>query len=135
MARFKDAEPILAATDRWKQRCLLGEGSLFTERSLWTRSNFRELHTLYVENLDDESDDPFLVKLKRQLGSGSPDAKCLWSEMTWMYHLIQSRRSIGAASKRARISKIWKWSGRYFLEHHPLLDDEVLGAGVVLIFK
>ena len=40
MARIKDAEPILAAADVWKDRCLLGEQSLFEDRSLWTLDNF-----------------------------------------------------------------------------------------------
>ena len=62
MARFKAAEPILAAAEHWKQRCLLSEGSLFTDRSLWTRSNFRELQAEYVDRLDDLSSDSFVVK-------------------------------------------------------------------------
>ena len=68
MSRFKDAETVLAAAEEWRRRCLLDGGSLFTERALWTQSNFDELRTLYVENLDDESSDKFLTKLKRQLG-------------------------------------------------------------------
>ena len=131
MARFKDAETILDAAERWQQRCLIGEGSLFGDRPLWTRSNFEELQALYVENLDDQSDDSFQVKLERQLAPGSSDAKCLWTEMTWVYRLIQGGWSMGAASKRARISEIWKWSGRDFPKDHELLDDAVLGAGVV----
>ena len=74
MGRFKRAEPILTAVEHWKRRCLLGERSLFTDRSLWTRSNFQELQEVYVENLDDLSSDSFLVKLDRQLEPGSPDA-------------------------------------------------------------
>ncbi|MYE92016.1 MAG: hypothetical protein F4238_01500, partial [Gemmatimonadetes bacterium] len=131
MARFDDAETILIAAAAWWQRCLIGEGSLFTDRPLWTHSSFRELHTLYVEKLDDESGDSFLVKLKRQLDPGSSDAKCLWAEMTWVYRLIQGRWSMGAATKRSRISEIWQWSGRDFPQGHKLLDETVLGAGVV----
>ena len=131
MARFKAAEPILAAAEHWKQRCLLSEDSLFTNRSLWNRSNFDELQALFVENLDDLSSDSFVVKLERQLASGSSDAKCLWAEMTWVYRLIQLPQSMGPAKKRGRISEIWKWSKRDFPEGHELLDDAVLGAGVV----
>jgi len=131
LARFKDAEPILAAAERWKNRSLLGGRSLFTDRSLWTRSNFLELHSVYVENLDDVSRDSFLVKLERQLQPASADAKCLWAEMTWVYHLIRSPGSMGAESKRRRIAHIWKWSKRDFPEDHELLSDAVVGAGVV----
>ena len=131
MARFQNAEQILAVAAVWKQRCLLGKGSLFTDRSLWTRSNFRELQAVYVDKLDDLSSDSFVVKLERQLKLASPDAKCLWAEMTWVYRLIQPPQSMGPAKKRGRISEIWKWSERNFPEGHELLDDAVLGAGVV----
>ena len=131
MARFKDAEPILAAAEQWNRRCLLGNRSLFSDRSLWTRSNFQELQKVYVENLDDRSKDSFVVKLERQLRSASADAKCLWAEMTWVYRLIQSSQSMGATSKRETITQIWQWSEREFPEDHDLMSDDVLGAGVV----
>ena len=130
MARLKRHKQILAAAEFWKDRCLLGERSLFTNRPLWIRPNFQELHSLFVEN-PDESKDSFLVKLQRQLSPGSPDAKCLWAEMAWVYLLIQDRKSMGPAKKRGRISEIWKWSERDFPEGHDLLDDAMLGAGVV----
>ena len=122
----------MSAVQRWKDRCLLGERSLFTDRPLWTRGNFEEVHALYVEKLDDLSSDTFLVKLERQLAPGSADAKCLWAEMTWAYRLIQSQRSMGAESKRQRIRDIWNWSDRDFPEGHELLSDAVLGAGVLI---
>ena len=128
MARFEDAVPVLAAAEHWKRRSLAGEQSLFTNLTLWTRSNFQELHAIFVEN-PDESDDSFRVKLERQLAPGSPDAKCLWAEMTWVYRLIQS--SMRPATKRDQIGATWKWSGRDFPEDHELLRDAVLGAGVV----
>ena len=131
MARFKDAEPILAATERWKNRCLLGGRSVFTDRSLWTRSNFEELQSVYVENLDDLSKDSFQTKLERQLKPASRDAKCLWAEMTWVYRLIQASGSMGSSRKRATIIQVWEWSGRDFPGDHQLMSDAVLGAGVV----
>lgn len=92
---------------------------------------FQELHSLFVEHLDDVSPDSFVVKLGRQLKLGSPDAKCLWAEMTWVYRLIQRPQSMGAAAKRGRIGEVWKWSARDFPEDHELLSDAMLGAGVV----
>ena len=131
MSRFKDAEPILAAAERWKQRCLLGAKSLFTERSLWTREGFDELHELYVERTkDDLSAISYLSELEDKLKPGSPAASCLWAEMTWVYHLIQHSSSMGAAKKRDRIREIWNWSGRDFPADHDLLNDSVLGKGV-----
>ena len=131
MSRFKDAESILAAVECWKQRCLLGAKSLFTERSLWTREGFDELHELYVERTkDDLSAISYLSELEDKLKPGSPDASCLWAEMTWVYHLIQLPRTMGAAKKHDRIREIWNWSGRDFPADHDLLNDAVLGKGV-----
>jgi len=129
LARFKDAEPILAAGERWKHQCLLRGDSLFTDDSLWTRSNFQELHAVFVENLEHLSEGSFLEKLERQLRPASSDAKCLWAEMTWVYHLIQS--PMGPETKRRRIAYIWVWSERDFPADHELLSDAILGSGVV----
>ena len=131
MARFKDAQPILAAAEHWKDRCLLGEGSLFTEWSLWTHENFEELRRLYVEQLDDTSGDSFRIKLERQLLPGPKEVKCLWAEMTWLYVLIVSRRAMALGTKLERIREIWGWSGEDLPGDHALLGDDVLGAGVV----
>lgn len=127
----KDAESILAATEHWKRRCLIGERSVFTDRSLWTRSNFQELQVAYVANLDHGSSNPFMEMLQDRLKSASPDAKCLWAEMTWMYRLIQGPWSMGPEAKRKQIATIWNWSGRDFPEDHELLNDSVLGAGIL----
>ena len=129
MSRFKDAEPILAAAEHWKRRCLLGAQSLFTEWSLWTREGFDKLNELYVKRAKDGlSATSFLSQLEDKLKPGPPDASCLWAEMTWVYHLIQS--SMKAVTKRDRIREIWSWSGRDFPADHDLLNDAVLGTGV-----
>ena len=97
---------------------------------MWTRRNFERLYELFVEN-PDESDDDFLVKLQRQLEPGPPDAKCLWAEMSWVYHLIQRPGAMKPTTKKARIREIWGWSGRELPEDHELLSDSVLGSGII----
>ena len=131
VSRFKRAEPMLAAAERWKRRCLLDKKSLFTERSLWTREGFDELRRLYVESIENGLPaTSFLDELERTVKPGSPDASCLWAEMTWVYLLIHRPGSMGAAKKRSQIGNIWNWSGREFPEDHELLNDAVLEAGV-----
>ena len=130
MSRNEEYGRVLAVAEHWGRRCLIEERSLFTGESLWNQENFKELHGLYVENLDDDSKDTFLVKLERQLEPGSPDAKCLWAEMTWVYRLIERPESMRVATKREQICRIWGWSGRDLAEGHELLSDAVLGAGV-----
>ena len=123
MPRFKHHEQILAAAQHWKNRCLLRELSLFTDRSLWTRANFQALLPLFAENLDDLHE--------RLLTLDSPDAKCLWAEITWLYHLIEHSSSMGAEAKRRRIAEVWMASGRDFPEGQYLLADDVLAGGVL----
>ena len=48
-----------------------------------------------------------------------------------MYRLIVHPGSVKPDTKRQRIGEIWKWSERRFPDEHKLLDDAVLGAGVV----
>ena len=131
MARFEDAGQILAAAEHWKQRCLLGKKSLFTERFLWTRENFEKLRRLYVDRPSDDREKLFLQKLEPQLGPDSRQVACLWAEMDWLYSLIVRRSAVGPDNKRKRVRAIWLWSGEDFPEKHELLTDGVLGAGVV----
>lgn len=130
MSRFAGAERVLEAAEVWKERCLLRQGSLFTERKLWTRERFEELKKLLADNpLTD--DRPFIEKLEEELGPGTPDAKRLSAEMTWVARLIDSRTK--ADTKLKRILRVWSWSGRGLREDHDLLHGDLLGAGVVKV--
>ena len=126
VSRLARAERILKAAETWRKRCLEAPGSLFEERSLWTRENFEELHGLYVEHPGDGGGS-YIEKLEQQLEPGSQDAKCLMAEMTWVVYLIDSHTR--ADTKLERIATVWNWSGRDFPDHHELLKPEVLGAG------
>lgn len=119
----QQASVILDAAKRWKQRCLLGGGSLFTDEPLWTSRNFDQLRIHFVEN-PDEGSEPFYEKLRRQLGPATPEAKRLWSEMTWAFYLIV--RDVKPKTKRDRIARVWEWSGAQLPEDHWALDDDVL---------
>ena len=130
MARLEGAETILAAADRWKHQSLLGGESLFTERLLWTPQCFEEFWRLYLDRSSDGGK-PFLWNLAEQLGPETRHLACLWAEMDWLYSLIISRRALGPEKKRKRVRDIWQWSEEGLPEHHELLSDRVLGAGVV----
>ena len=119
----QQAAAILPAADRWKQRCLLGGGSLFGDERLWTGQNFKQLRVHFVEN-PDESSDSFYEKLRRQLDPAPPEAKRLWSEMTWVFYLIV--RNVTPETKRDQIAKVWEWSGARLPEGHWALNDDVL---------
>ena len=122
------AAAILAAAKRWKQRSLINQGSIFSAGPLWTFERFEELKRLFVD-CPDETPDPFLVKLKRQL-EGSASAPRLFAEMAWVYDLIVERGAKSPETKRRQIRQIWEWSGEPMVSGHDLLKDDILGAGV-----
>ena len=127
MGRLSNAVVILDAAEKWKQQCLLNGGSLFSEERLWTRENFRELQTYFIER-PDEGSGSFEEKLRLQLEPAGPEAQRLWAEMTWVYYLIAS--SVTRVKKLDRIRTVWEWSGAALSEDHWALGD-VLDGGVV----
>ena len=86
MARLAEAAPILEAAEQWKNDCLLGGGSVFSDKSLWTRPNFEALNRFYVNNLD-EGEGDFFGKLKKQLEPAPAGAKQLAAELFWVMYL------------------------------------------------
>ncbi len=127
MVRLKTAATILEGAEKWKQRCLLEGGSLFSEERLGTRENFGELQTYFVER-PDEGSDSFEEKLRRQLDPAPPEAKRLWAEMTWVYYLVVE--PVTRVKKFDRISTVWEWSGSALPEDHWALGD-VLDGGMI----
>lgn len=126
MSQLNRAKHVIKSARDWRQRCLIDGGSLFTDDAFWTKEGFDQLRRRFVDD-PDESSDPFIVKLERQLQLTSPEAKCLWAEMVWAYWLISM--SMRPTTKIDRVHTVWRWSGRQFPDDHPLLSDDVL-AGV-----
>ena len=131
MSRSTEAERILTAAEIWKEQCLLGQGSLFSERGLWTRERFEELDRVYMQATKPEGTRDFMEALEQLLEPASEDAKCLFAEMAWVVYLIDLRTK--PATKLDRIRTIWRWSGRDVPGHEPLLKPDILGAGVVRV--
>ncbi|MAM59869.1 AAA family ATPase [Maritimibacter sp. UBA3975] len=130
MARYNtpdyDASPVYDAVERWRDRCLLTDGSVFsTEKHLWTEKNLDELDERFVQNLD-AGDGDFFQKLEVQLSGGSPDCKQLMAELDWLLLLFASR--ISTPRKRQDVRRIWSWSGDTLPENHPMFSDAVLSG-------
>ena len=77
MSRLEKAKTILDAAEKWKEQCLLNNGSLLTQKRLWTRENYAHLRQHYVENVD-SSKNSFMDKLRGQLDPAPSEAKFLW---------------------------------------------------------
>ncbi|MYA63039.1 MAG: AAA domain-containing protein [Gemmatimonadetes bacterium] len=120
--------PVLRAARRWRDRCLLDEGSVLTEKSLWTADNVGYLVRDYVENLD-YGEGGFFQKLEGQLAGTSASAKQLAAEMFWVMYLFCTRGSMQPGTKRRQIRQVWEWSGEP-LPDAPFELGEALQDGV-----
>ncbi len=128
MARWHEAPEILEAAEKWKERCLLGGGSIFSNHRLWTPENFQALNRFYVQNLD-LGEGTFFQKLKKQLEAAPPSAKQLAAELVWVMYLIVHKSSMSAVTKLFQIKQVWEWSGED-LPPETWAGGEVLGKGI-----
>lgn len=128
MSRYNPHQPhaaaVFAAASEWRERALSRDGSVFSERPLWTAEHMAELVTHFVERLD-AGDGPFMEKLSTQMAEASADAKRLMAEVLWALNLFPS--SLTPRAKRTLTSTAWSWSGEE-LGEHPLLSDDALGG-------
>ena len=113
---MSDRRKIIAdAASHWRERCLARDGSVFTERALWTGENLDHLVRYFVENLD-EGEGSFLQKLEAQLAPAPDSAKQLAAEMLWVMYLYPSQLSMQPGTKRIQIRTVWGWSGEAIRE-------------------
>ncbi|MCY4144419.1 MAG: AAA family ATPase [Gammaproteobacteria bacterium] len=127
MSRLNRFQPVLEAAQKWKQRCLIEGRSVFGEEPLWSVEHFEELYIHFVQR-PDAGNRSFVDKLKDQLANTTPQAKCLWAEITWIFWLLV--RSVRRESKIQQIRLAWDWASKQLpLEHWALQD--VLSQGVV----
>lgn len=104
--------PVLEAARHWADRCLLEDGSVFTNGTVWTLAALDEFRVRFIENpLEDGG--KFMEKLKEQLSGGSPQVCKLGSELLWVLYLFPGN-IISAGKKSAQVREIWKWSGEDF---------------------
>ncbi|HEX8394971.1 MAG TPA: AAA family ATPase [Longimicrobium sp.] len=119
MAIDPGTESLLAAAAHWRDRCLLGEGSVFSEERLWTWEHLGEMNRYFVENLDTGTG-TFLEKLQAQLAPASPYTKRLAAEMLWLLLLFPN--NIGRDTKVNQVAVVWEWSGEPFPRDHDMVD-------------
>lgn len=123
----KQTPQILRAADAWRQKCLLRDGSVFTDRSLWTKQNISELRKLFVDNPILGGDQSFYKKLYEQIGNAKPEISQLASEAIWLLLLFVYEGSVGINKKRERIAEVWAFSGETLPASEQLADDCLKG--------
>ena len=106
MARLPDAEAVLRIAKKWRDDCLLGNGSIFTSKSLWTLENARALEKHYSHNLDYGEGD-FFQKLEGQLTNAPHTAIQLAAEIFWAS--ISSSQA-GRHQAEQSVTRSWTYS-------------------------
>jgi hypothetical protein len=115
--------PIIAAFQKWIHDCLIGNGSIFSKKELWTPERVEEVKKAFVDH-PDMGKDTFRTKLKGQMQNASPEAQQLMAEMLWV--ILAFPTNVNQNTKRDQIRDIWFLSGDTLSEMHPLLTDVVL---------
>jgi 5-methylcytosine-specific restriction protein B len=109
MARYSehDADAIYRLADTWRDKCLLGNGSLLWEgEQVWTVDALAAFKKCFNEN-EDRSDDNFETKYQRQLSAQDASVVKLAAELVLVYFLFPS--SVSGARKRELIQEIASW--------------------------
>ena len=104
MPRTSAETEILEAAAEWKERCMLHDGSVLSDRNLWTVESLKQLETYFVNNLD-MGEGTFWEKLETQLGPASAAGKQLAAEMFWVLSVL-SRPSDWRASSTPALSAV-----------------------------
>lgn len=130
MSRYcgeRKCEPILEAAQHWRDQALLGEGSVFSAKKLWTIPLLDALDQYFVQR-PDLGDAKFLKKLELQLEPTDPAAKQLVAEMMWLMYLCPS--SLTPTHKRQTVQTVWSWSGEPFpLDSQWMTENRLTGIG------
>ena len=101
-------EKVYAAAEKWVERALRADDSLFTPgEAIWSSRWLGELHERFL-NHPDESSDSFLEKLQQQLADSSPEVYQLMGEVLYFYFLIVTTKN--SATQQRVIDTVLGWS-------------------------
>ena len=108
-------QAIQEAVDRWRDRCLLGDGSLlFDDQQVWTRDNLARLYGNVIGfPLTDRRS--FMEKFREQLGDDR-GLVLLGAEVLAVYYLMVWPGAVTSATKRERVSEVLSWAGEHLAE-------------------
>jgi len=126
MSRYcydKNATAKIEAAAKWRDECLIKDGSVFSDETLWTEKYINELIEHFVNN-PYEGDASYFEKLGSQIEPASPRTKKLAAEMHWLLYLCPSKMKV--KKKKESISLIWSWSGDEINIDHPFFSDDFM---------
>ena len=125
---------ILAAADEWKHRCLLADGSVFTDESLWTSANVGELEQMVLNIESPLTTEQWglqgWTQLKEALKDARPELVRLTAETFWFMALYPDTKEKPPSWKRDRFNELWTMAvppgDLSDSRHHLIYDDKVL---------
>jgi hypothetical protein len=88
--------------DRWRQTCLIGNGAVFSDGSVWTEEHLRTLQTTLGTEL--HGGGTFFEKLRSQLASHPPVVRQLGVELVYVEYL--GERDTSASTKRTKLGAL-----------------------------
>ena len=124
---FPNAAQVFDAADKFKQRCLLNQESLFLDgQTLWTPEHFKSLIENYVDR-PDTGDRGFYEKLADQLATCAPLDVALMAEVFWIVQLGPT--NLRAPTKIKTVERIWNMKpAAAFPTSSPFLQIPVLSG-------
>lgn len=125
---YPSAHPVYAAVERWRDRSVIGDQSLFGEQRTSTLESAQELVHHFIESPDESSRD-FLTKLADQLRGSSPASVQLAAELLYVHLLIARSDTVSGPRKREIVNRVLAMAAG--TEPMPVDMGEVLDAGMV----
>ncbi|MCG8918409.1 AAA family ATPase [Actinokineospora sp. PR83] len=113
---FPSARPVYHAVERWRDHCLLADGTLFPETGLFadddiaTLANGEALIGDYVEQPDTGRGD-FLTKLHGQLAESPSGTVRLAAELLYVHLLIARSSAVGGQRKLELVNSVLHMAG------------------------
>jgi len=134
MARFvnppRSRENIDRLVELWKERCLLGDGSLlFDDRAVWSLANLRDFRDRFTGSAAIYgTGETFEEKLEKQLADAPDDVRLLAAELL-VVHFLFAYVAIGT---EAKIGIVREAAGSAWEEEMPgwELVEAALGEGI-----
>ena len=107
--REPHADQVYAAADRWVDRCLRRDDSLFTPgREIWSGRWLSELRARFLDQPDESQGLSFREKLERQLRGAAPQVIQLMGETLYVYFLIVWTKD--STTERQQVEEVLGWS-------------------------
>ena len=106
----KGAERVYIAAEKWIDRALRDDDSLFTPgKAIWSRDHLAELRDRFLERPVVGTQD-FYQKLETQLEGCSDEAYQLMGEALYVHLLFISEDGMHGETKKERVERVLGWS-------------------------